>query len=73
MIDIAGGAFLAIAFGALIAWQIVTGEILTRGAPPIRISREDRPVGFWIAIGLQLVFALTVFGIAAYPHLANRK
>src|SRR5882724_920883 len=65
MNDAVGWAFTAIIV-ALIAWQVVTGEILTRGVPSIRITREEQPTGFWLAIVLQSAIAVTIFGIFVY-------
>jgi len=70
MSDAGGWAFTGIIV-ALIAWQVVTGEILTRGVPSIRITREEQPIGFWLAIVLQSAIALTIFGIFVYPYFAK--
>jgi len=72
MKDTAGWAFFAIVV-ALIAWQVLTGEILLRGLPSIRIKREEQPAGFWIAIAFESAVALAVLGIAAYPYFMSDK
>jgi hypothetical protein len=40
---------------ALVGWQLITGEILVKGVPRIRITRESNSTAFGAAIAVPLL------------------
>jgi len=68
-----GFALILIIAAAVVIGQAVTGEIWLQRIPYRRISRDENPGSFWLAIAFQSLAVLVTFALRIYPHLFKGK